>query len=223
MKRIFSIMLGFCFIAVFTSTSFAGEQLWNFDSHADGWTVANGNWSLSDGVYKLATGAQAEHSLVGETTWEDYTIETKIRLDSGNWAGIAFRAKSEMEYYVFYMNVPNNITELWRHKTGSWTARDNLKQFPGKNVKIENGKWFDMKVVVEGDSMAVWIDGELQGEHVDDSGAKYSAGQAGAWGWQTGVSFDDFKVSGDDIEGDGTPVEPLDKLATTWGHIKRDR
>ncbi len=220
MKRIFSIMLGFCLIVVIASTGFAGEQLWNFDSHADGWTVANGNWSLEDGVYKLATGAQAEHSLVGDVNWTDYTVDTKIRLDEGNWAGIAFRAKSEMEYYVFYLNVPNNKTELWRHKTGGWTARDNVGELNAVNVTIENGKWFDMKVVVEGNLMALWIDGEKQGEITD---GVYTAGQAGAWGWQTGASFDDFKVSGDDIEGDGTPVEPLDKLATTWGRIKRDR
>ncbi len=220
MKRIFSIMLGFCFIVVVASTSFAGEQLWNFDSHADGWTVANGNWSVSDGVYKLATGAQAEHSLVGDVNWTDYTIEAKVRIDEGNWAGIAFRAKSEMEYYVFYFNVPDNKTELWRHKTGGWTARDNIGQLPGKNVTIERGKWHDMKVTVGGDIMALSIDDEEQGEFVD---AVYGAGQVGLWGWQTGASFDDFTVSGDDIEGDGTPVEPLDKLATTWGRIKRDR
>ncbi len=223
MKRIFSTMIAFCFIAVIASTGFAGEQLWNFDSHADGWTVANGNWSLEEGVYKLASGAQAEHSLVGDAAWQDYTIEAKVRLDAGNWAGIAFRAKSDMEYYVYYLNVPNNITELWRHKTGNWTARDKIGQLSGKNVTIANGKWFDMKIIVEGDIMALSIDGEMQGELVDDTPAKYSAGQAGVWGWQTGASFDDFKVSGDDIEGDGTPVEPLDKLTTTWGRIKRDR
>ena len=220
MKRLFWIMIGFCFIAVITSTGFAGEQLWNFDSHADGWTVANGNWSLEDGIYKLNKGGAAEHALVGDVAWTDYTIEAKVRIDEGNWAGIAFRAKSEMEYYVFYFNVPDNKTELWRHKTGSWTARDNLGQLPGKNITIERGKWHDMKVTVGGDTLALSIDGEEQGQFVD---TVYGAGQVGVWGWETGVSFDDFMVSGDDIEGDGTPVEPLDKLATTWGRIKRDR
>ncbi len=205
-------------LSILVSTGYAGEQLWDFDSgSADDWKVANGNWSVTDGVYQLATGAQAEHSLVGEVTWENYTVEAKIRLDSGNWAGIAYRAKSEMEYYVYYFNVPDNKTELWRHKTGGWTARDKIGELAGKNVTIENGKWYDMKVILEGNAMALSINGEMQGELSDDM---YGAGQAGVWGWQTGVSFDDFKVSGDDIEGSLTPVEPLDKLATTWGRIK---
>ena len=213
-------MIGFCFIAVSVSNSFAGAQLWTFDSGADDWKVANGNWSVEDGIYKLNKGAAAEHSLVGDVAWTDYTIEAKVRIDEGNWAGIAFRAKSEMEYYVFYFNVPDNKTELWRHKTGGWTARDNIGQLPGKNITIERGKWHDMKVSVGSDIMALSIDGEEQGEFAD---AVYGAGQVGVWGWETGVSFDDFTVSGDDIEGDGTPVEPLNKLATTWGGIKRDR
>ena len=220
MKRLFLIMIGFCFIAVSVSNSFAGAQLWTFDSGADDWKVANGNWSVEDGIYKLNKGAAAEHSLVGDVAWTDYTIEAKVRIDEGNWAGIAFRAKSEMEYYVFYFNVPDNKTELWRHKTGGWTARDNIGQLPGKNITIERGKWHDMKVSVGSDIMALSIDGEEQGEFAD---AVYGAGQVGVWGWETGVSFDDFTVSGDDIEGDGTPVEPLNKLATTWGRIKRDR
>ena len=218
MKRILSTIIGIVFLVISVSISFAGEQLWTFDSgSADDWSVANGNWSVTDGVYKLTKGAAAEHSLVGDADWTDYTIDAKVRVDEGNWAGIAFRAKSEMEYYVYYFNVPDNKTELWRHKTGGWTARDNLGQLPGKNVKIERGNWYDVKVIVEGDTLGLSINGEMQGEVKD---GMYTAGQAGVWGWETGVSFDDFKVSGPDIEGGGTPVEPLDKLATTWGRIK---
>ena len=74
-----------------------------------------------------------------------------------------------MEYYVFYFNVPDNKTELWRHKTGGWTARDNIGQLPGKNITIERGKWHDMKVTVGGDTFALSIDGEEQGQFVGDS------------------------------------------------------
>lgn len=218
MKRILTSIICIFLLTILVSTGYAGEQLWNFESgSADDWKVANGNWSVTDGVYKLATGAQAEHSFVGEVTWEDYTVEAKVRIDEGNWAGLAFRAKSEMEYYVYYFNVPDNKTELWRHKTGGWTARDNIGQLEGQNVTIEVGKWYDMKVIIEGNVMALSINGEMQGELSDDM---YGAGQAGVWGWQTGASFDDFKVSGDEIEGSVTPVEPLDKLTTTWGRIK---
>ena len=61
---------------------------------------------------------------------------------------------------------------------------------------------------------------EDQGELADETGAGYAAGQAGVWAWETAASFDDVTVSGDAIAG-LTPVEPQDKLATTWGRLKQ--
>ena len=220
MKYLFSVTISCCILVLIASVAFAGEQSWSFDSDADEWEIANGVWSVEDGAYKLAKGGRAEHSLIGEAGWADYTVEAKVRLDDGNWAGVVFRAQSEMEYYVYYLNVPNNKTELWRHKTGAWDARDKIGELPGSNVTIANGEWFDMRVTVDGTSMQLWINGEDQGELADETGAGYAAGQAGVWAWETAASFDDVKVSGDAVES-LTHVEPQDKLATTWGRIKQ--
>ncbi|MXZ01769.1 DUF1080 domain-containing protein, partial [Candidatus Poribacteria bacterium] len=170
------------------------------------------------GVYHVERGGQAEHSLVGEEDWDDYTIEAKVRLDDHNWAGIVFRAESEMEYYVYYLNVPNNKTELWRHKEGAWNARDNIAQIPAvEKVEIKNDEWIDMKVVVEGSDFQIYLNDKLQGEHTDDA---YKTGQVGVWAWETEASFDDFTVYGDNIE-DTLAVEPNNKLATTWARLKQ--
>ena len=125
-----------------------------------------------------------------------------------------------MEYYVYYLNVPNNKTELWRHKQSAWDSRDKIGELAGKNITVANDEWFDMRIVVEGTSMKLWINGEEQGELKDETGADYPAGQAGVWAWETAASFDDVTVSGDAVEG-LTPVEPQDKLATTWGRLKQ--
>ncbi len=196
----------------------AGTQLWDFERNNNDWKVANGNWQIVDGVYKLTKGGAAEHSLVGEDNWDDYTIEAKVRLDEGSWAGLVFRAKSEMEYYVYYLNVPNNKSELWRHKAGAWDARDNLAQIPAAGgVKIANGEWYDMKIIVSGDTFKLYINDEFQKE---DKDAAYKSGKVGVWAWQTGASFDDFMVTGDNIK-DTLPVEPTRKLTTTWGILKQ--
>ena len=112
MKHIISIMIGMCFLTMSISTAFAGEQLWEFDSDSDDWKVANGNWSVTDGVYQLTKGGAAEHTLAGESSWSDYTIEAKVRIDDGNWAGIAFRAKSEWSIMpiisMFQITKPNS-------------------------------------------------------------------------------------------------------------------
>ena len=201
-----------------TLTSHAGTQLWDFEKNADGWKVANGNWEVKDGFYQVSLSGEAEHSLVGEKDWDDYTIEAKIRIDEHNWAGIAFRAKSEMEYYVYYLNVPSNKTELWKHTAGRWANRANIAQIPAVGgVVIKNGEWIDMKVEVDGDTFTLHLNDEEQSENTDDT---YAEGQVGLWVWTTAASFDDFTVEGRNIEGT-LAVDASKKLTTTWGRLKR--
>ncbi len=218
LRKLSTLSLVVLFGIVLALPAYAGTQLWDFEEKHDDWKVANGNWEIKDGVYHVERGGQAEHSLVGEEDWDDYTIEAKVRLDDHNWAGIVFRAQSEMEYYVYYLNVPNNKTELWRHKDGAWNARDNIAQIPAvEKVQIKNDEWIDMKVVVEGNAFQIYLNGKLQGEHED---AAYKTGQVGVWAWETEASFDDFTVYGDNIE-HTLAVEPNNKLATTWARLKR--
>jgi hypothetical protein len=211
-------------IGLHLSASFAlaGEQLWTFDNNADGWTVANGTWTAQNGVYSVAAGEAAMHSIVGDVNWTDYVLEAKVRLDAGNWAGLVFRAQNEFEYYVYYLNVPDNKSELWRHRQGAFDARNAItSNIPATNITIVNGEWLDVQVVVEGDTFRFWINGELQGELQDTVGPSYASGMIGVWAWDTAASFDDVRVSGDDIPGTVTPVEPKDKLTTAWGRIKQ--
>ncbi len=218
LSKLTALSLITVFGMVLSLPTHAGTQLWDFEEKHDDWKVANGNWEIKGGVYHVERGGQAEHSLVGEEDWDDYTIEAKVRLDDHNWAGIVFRAQSEMEYYVYYLNVPNNKTELWRHKDGAWNARDNIAQIPAvEKVEIKNDEWIDMKVVVEGSKFEIHLNGKLQGEHED---GMYKTGQVGVWAWETEASFDDFTVYGDNIE-DTLAVDPNRKLATTWGRIKQ--
>ena len=213
---IVGFLMLFCFLV--SLTSYAGTQLWDFEKNDDGWKVANGNWTVDDGVYKVSRGAEAEHSLVGEKDWDNYTIEAKIRIDEHHWTGLVFRAKSEMEYYVYYFNVPDNKTELWKHTDGAWTNRENLAQIPAVGgVVIKNGEWIDMKVEVDGNDFTLHINGEKQS---DNSDASYAEGQVGLWAWNTAASFDDFTIEGDNIK-DTLAVDPSQKLATTWGRLKR--
>ena len=199
-------------------TSDAGTQLWEFDKDAEGWKVANGKWEVTDGVYQVSLGAEAEHSLVGEKDWDNYTIEAKIRIDEGNWSGLIFRAKSEMEYYVYYLNVPDNKTELWKHTPGAWTNRQNLAQIPAKGgVVIKNDEWIDMKVEVAGNKFTLHINGK---EQIENNDASYGEGQVGLWAWKTAASFDDFTVEGDNIT-DTLAVDASKKLTTTWGRLKQ--
>ena len=100
------------------------------------------------------------HAIVGDANWDNYTVEAKVRLDKGNWAGLLFRAHNVHEYYVFYMNVPDNKTELWVHQKPAFDSRrtGNPQNFPAvKPVVIKNGEWIHMKVKVEKDKFTLFL------------------------------------------------------------------
>ena len=61
------------------------------------WKVANGEWKMQKGIYQEVSGGEsAMHSIVGDVKWDNYTVEAKVRLDKGNWAGLLFRAQNEL-------------------------------------------------------------------------------------------------------------------------------
>ncbi len=207
-------------LAYMASTSWAGTTTWDFESGAKDWKVANGKWSVKDGVYQETSGKdKAMHAIVGDAKWKDYTVETKIRIDDGRWAGLIFRAKNEYEYYVFYLNVPDNITEFWRHKKGKFDSRDRLpaQKIPAKGVKIEVGKWIDMKAEISGDNFTLYLNGNKQGT-VQDEDKKYDTGMVGVWTWETKASFDNLTVTSVGI----ASVDHRQKLTTTWSLLKQD-
>jgi hypothetical protein len=200
--------------------SWAGTQLWDFEKGDDGWEVANGKWEAKGGIYQVAQGGVAEHALIGEDKWDDYTVEAKIRIDANNWAGLIFRAQSEQEYYIYYLNVPSNKSELWQHNKGAWDTRVAINSnIPavGK-VVIKNNEWYDVKVIVEGKTTQLFINGELQTDKLE--APAYKTGKIGVWAWESGASFDDVTITGDDVI-DTLDVEAHGKLATKWARIKR--
>ena len=113
-----------------SSMSHAGIQLWDFDKigNEKDWEEANGDWKFKKGIFQEVSAAEdAMHQIVRGVDWEkweDYTVSAKIRIDEGSWAGLIFRAqKDNHEYYVYYLNVPDNKTEFWVHLPGAWNTR----------------------------------------------------------------------------------------------------
>ncbi len=214
-----AVVLATCVVALPPAAT-AGTQTWDFEDGAGDWDAPNGTWEASGGVYSEVSGTDpAMHSVVGDASWGDYVVSTKVRFDEGSWAGIAFRVQSDFEYYVYYLNVPDNKSELWQHIDGAFDARANLADIPGVNILIEEGVMHDVQVVAEGENFELWIDGELQSSQ---SNADYATGKVGVWTWATKASFDDFTVTGDAID-DGVAVESRGKLASVWGDIKATR
>jgi len=214
------------------STSWAGTKSWDFAKDSGGLKTSHGKWAVKDGIFQVEGKDPAMHAsyIEDETkTWDNYTVEARVRpAKAGNtrWAGIVFRAQPDLhEYYVYYLNTPNNSTEFWMHKKGKWDARQSFVKEGNKDtnnpakggIKIAQDKWHDMKVVCDGSKFKFYFDGKLQVEFEDKT---YKTGGVGVWSWAGPASFDNLKVTGGAIGDGGAAVDPKKKLAATWGSLK---
>ena len=217
---LFLMYISICLASVAT----ANEHAWTFDDNAADWRPANGTWEVEDGVYKQTTRyGEAQKALVDGMEWTDHTIEAKVRIEDGHWAGIVFRAQNEFEYYVYLICPKENKSELWRHRRSTafkdgFEGRDEIEHdIEPIGLTLTRNEWFTLRATVEGSRISLAIDGIEQGVFIDDT---YPRGKVGVWTWDTQASFDDVSVKG------VTPtiltaVEPNGKLATAWAVLKR--
>jgi hypothetical protein len=214
-------VLGLLSVCLLVCSNAAFALTWDFENpnQEKEFSSPNGTWGIKDGVMmeSNALNAAAQRNLVGDESWTDYTIEAKIRIDKGNWAGIVFRAQSDFEYYVAYLNVPDNKSELWRHSKPAHDSRAAINSnFPAQKTKVENAKWMTVKIEIAGDKFTYTLNDQLQWEAQD---GQYKRGKIGVWTWQTAASFDDLSVNGKGIP-TGLAIKPAGKATTTWAALK---
>ena len=213
----YTLTVLFTILAFSLFVSLASAITYDFERGMDEWTPVSGDWAAEGGeLVQSNTAIPAMRALVGDENWADYTIECKIMVTGGSYTGVVFRAISDIEYYVFYMNVNENVVELWQHTGPGDTDRlEKFKHAPQGGVTILQNEWYDFRLVIEDASGQFYVNDELQDE-VADLG--YDHGTVGAWAWNTAVAFDDFSISGPGVP--EVPVQPKGRIALTWGYVK---
>ena len=219
------IILFLMYISIcLASVAAANEHTWTFDDSAADWTPANGAWEVEGGVYKQTMRyGEAQKALVDGVEWTDHTLEAKVRIEAGHWAGIVFRAQNEFEYYVYLICPKENKSELWLHRRSTafkdgFEGRDEIEHdIEPVGLTLTRQEWFTLSATVEGSRIALAINGIEQGVFIDDT---YPRGKVGVWTWDTQASFDDVSVNGASTT-TLTAVEPHGKLATAWAALKR--
>lgn len=163
------------------------------DGLASGWTAANGSWSIvTDGTkaYKQ-TGISGEaFSIAGDYTWTDYTIEAKIKLydlDPGDASGILARYTDSNNYYMLRLGNLNGTTkvQLYKKAGGTFTLLDD------EALTVTTGQWYTLKLILNGDSLAGYVDGA---EKVSAADSSLSKGKIGARSYTESFSVDDVYV-----------------------------
>lgn len=224
MKTMFLATLGIALLCLGVIVSSARALTLDFENKEQekDWKFVTGKWGIENGVLKQTNQCCPAiraflSDAVWDPKWKDYTMEVKVRIDEGStgWAGVTWRAESDLEYYVFYFGEGLNA-EIWRHIPPIADSRVGINSHPPRGVTIKKGVWLNFKVIVEKDRFQIFFNDELQDDFKDPN---LGEGRIGLWTWSSFSSFDDVKISGEGIPGTEL-VNPSGKLASTWGKIK---
>ena len=230
-----------CLLAMLMISAGAWSGTWveDFnDGDAEGWETRGGTWEVKDGQYYQSTPA-GHHSFAyynppEAEDWKDYTLEFKINPEGGSNVGLAFRVQEFAPggACIPPFNPPEGLMYMWTIAIGEakgysklWKFRDGhygvgavaLEATEGNGVPAN--KWTTLKVVVTGNTIKCYFNGQEEKSAVDDGTINGDVIPSGGIAIRTHNStayFDDVKISGEIIAG----VEPALKLATCWGSLK---
>lgn len=154
------------FLTLFVSIASAAEWQVLFDGTSlDGWKAAEENPEsvrLEDGVLVL-NGERCHLFWVGEdgeASFKNFEAEVVFQTEENANGGLFFHTRWQPQGWPGYgLECQINATQGDWRKTGSIYSVKDVKE-PGH----KDGEWVTMKLRVEGDTVKVWIDGELHNE-----------------------------------------------------------
>ncbi|MFD3257223.1 family 16 glycoside hydrolase [Paenibacillus lentus] len=164
------------------------------DGNTAGWTSVTGGWAVPTvGTNKvLSSGNQTTTSLITANSggsWTDYAYEARMRMPITNAnAGIVFRVQDANNYYMYRINSSNQQLELFKSVNGQLTL---VTSAPFMAIEKQ---WYTVKAVIQGNTIACYVDGELKMEWINPE-TELTTGGIGFRTTSAGVHFDDAIVS----------------------------
>lgn len=137
-----------------------GEVLFesDFSRGAEGWKVFGGDWQVRGGAYRQSAGGDDRRSTAGDPTWSDYTLSVKARkLGGAEGFLVMFLVRDHGNWFWWNLGGWGNV----RHAIESCSG--GAKSIVGQSVpgRIEEGRWYDVKVELEGRRIRCYLDGRL--------------------------------------------------------------
>jgi alpha-L-arabinofuranosidase len=142
----------------------AGNEMGAGEAAGTQWAPLRGRWERSEGLLKQLITDDNCRILTGDPTWANYTIEVRARKLSGAEGFlIPFGVKDSNNYYWWNLGGwGNTVTAIEKAVGGQkMVIGDRV------NLRIETGRWYDIKVELEGRTIRCYLDGELIHEVVD--------------------------------------------------------
>ncbi|RKU09370.1 hypothetical protein C6503_21515 [Candidatus Poribacteria bacterium] len=201
-----------------------------------------GSWEVIDReLHAVGADRWARLLTIGNKKWGDYTVEVDVKpLEKHGWASIVIAARIKGTWLVFCEIGDRLFLPGWGAicRTGDFhTSRSHLL-YAGPHPLLKLGDWSTLKLSVKGETFIFWVNDEKVAETGEGfafvhGGAEIFKAKVNRFrGFLTGgagfglanytANFDNVIITGEDIPDKGTlPVAPREKLATTWGHLKR--
>ncbi|MBD8079464.1 alpha-L-arabinofuranosidase C-terminal domain-containing protein [Cellulosimicrobium arenosum] len=135
----------------------------DFEDGADQWQPQSGTWAAQDGAYvQSATDVTDARSIIEGAyakDWSSYTLELDARKTSGSEGFlVGFAAGAANDYYWWNLGGWNNTRQALQRADGGSANEVTAVE----NSSIESGQPYHVKVVVEGSTIELYLDGELQ-------------------------------------------------------------
>jgi len=152
-------------------------------------SVAKGLWRMEDNVLRQDSLADNVHLEFGDANWRDYEFSLEARKIAGA-EGFLIIVRSPEPGDLYWWNLGG-----WGNRQHGLEAKKNERQSPAgarQPGNITAGKWYRIKLRVEGDHIEGFLDGK---KLLDVRDKRYSRGKAGVGTWRTRAEFRNVKVS----------------------------
>jgi len=123
--------------------------------------------------------------------YKDIQLQIKVKGVSGEGdqgGGPVWRFQDENNYYVARINPLENNFRVYKVVNG------NRKELKSANIKINSAQWYKLKIIMHGDEIKCYLNGDLALETTDNTFT--NAGKIGLWTKSDAVSyFDNFSIT----------------------------
>jgi hypothetical protein len=173
---------------------------------------------VKDGMLELTVGGgQNSGVYFGEDNWTDYRMEVRVRKTVGPYFHLFVRTQEPMvDFYFMEISYNSHTTSLFMFQGGvanEITGGPRPERPDSKDTK--GGDAYTIVFETEGETLRIYIDGQLMIEQDDKT---YDKGRPGLGGRDSTVLYEYVEINGIGIT--PTAVEPIDKLTITWGQLK---
>jgi alpha-L-arabinofuranosidase len=130
----------------------------DFGQGAAGWRTVRGAWQATEGGYRQTELAQDCRAVAGDPTWTDYTITLQARkLGGAEGFLIMFRVRDDDNWYWWNIGGWGNT----RHAVERSIGGSKMLACPQVAGSIETGRWYDIRIEVQGARIRCYLDGQL--------------------------------------------------------------